>query len=168
MKGSAGVGIYGGRIRPGKAMNILDESRAIASELGIEILLMDADLVFGRIHIESAVEHAFRAFERGTEVAETKMLEVMLYSSGERQLSSAIEKMGLKSITRSVAVIVSDPSKMSNVLSTLDIKRDDSVLDGDVSKLRAFGISKKAVDSVGDNKVQELVLERVARVDLTK
>ena len=142
MTEATGAGIGGGRMPAGKAGEVLSESKAVAARLGIEILLMDAGLVLGNTHIESAIEHASRAFGRGRNVATTKMLEVMLYASGERQLSSAIEKMGVRPATTSVAVVVSDRSRLADVFESLHIERDDSVLEGDVSKLAAFGITK--------------------------
>jgi KEOPS complex subunit Cgi121 len=164
----AGAGIGGGRIPAGKADDLLSKSKALAAKLGIEILLMDADLILGKVHIESALEHASRAFERGRNAATTKMLEVMLYASGERQLSSAIEKMGVKAATTRVAVVVSEQSTLADVFQSLDIERDDGVLEGDVSKLANFGIAKEEIECVGKEKACDLVLERVARVDLLK
>jgi KEOPS complex subunit Cgi121 len=148
----AGAGIGGGRIPAGKADGLLSESKVLAARLGIE----------------TALEHASRAFERGGNAATTKMLEVMLYASGERQLSSAIEKMGVKAATTRVAVVVSEQSKLADVFQSLDIERDDGVLEGDISKLAAFGIAKEEIETVGKEKACDLVLERVARVDLLK
>ena len=168
MTRSSGVGIGGGRIRPQRAARLLDESKDLAGRKGIEILIMDADMIFGRVHIESAVEHAFRAFERGKNVAVTRMMEVMLYASGERQLSAAIKKMGVGSGTVRVAVVVLDGSKLSDVMRDLEVKQDDGVLDGDPDRLSAFGISRKALESVGPEKAIDLVLEKVAAVDTLK
>ena len=164
----AGAGIGGGRIPAGKVDDLLSRSKALAAELGIEILLMDADVILGKVHIESALEHASRAFERGTNVASTRMLEVMLYASGERQLSSAIGKMGIKAATTRVAVVNSGQSRQAEVFESLAIERDDRVLEGDTSKLAAFRIPQEEIESVGKEKACDLVLERVARVDLLK
>jgi KEOPS complex subunit Cgi121 len=164
----AGAGIGGGRISAGRADDLLSRSKALAAELGIEILLMDADVILGKIHIESALEHASRAFERGTNVASTRMLEVMLYASGERQLSSAIGKMGIMAATTRVAVVNSGRSKQAEVFESLAIERDDRVLEPDISKLAAFGIAMEEIESVGKEKACDLMLEKVARVDLMK
>ncbi|MCG7845347.1 MAG: hypothetical protein MIO90_07955, partial [Methanomassiliicoccales archaeon] len=66
-----------------------------ASTLETEFVLMDADKVCGPDHLESAVIHARRAFEQGTAASNTLGMEVMLYASGERQISKAKKKMGL-------------------------------------------------------------------------
>ncbi len=162
------VGIGGGRIDPKRVKGVFDKAKELEKGLGVEILLMDADLVFGKEHIESAVEHAIRAFERDKNVASTKMMEVLLYASGERQLSTAIKKMGIGTKTRDVAVVVSDCERLDDVVTTLGIRRDDSKLEGRVEMLGRFGISKKAIASVPKVKVLDLVLERVAMVDMLK
>ena len=162
------VGIGGGRVDQKRVKGIFEKAKNLEQRLGVEILLMDADLVFGKEHIESAVEHATRAFERDKNVASTKMMEVLLYASGERQLSTANKKMGIGPKTRDVTVVVSDYKKLDEVATTLGIKRDDSKLEGRVEMLGRFGISKKAIASVPKVKVLDLVLERVAMVDMLK
>lgn len=161
-------GIGGGLISGRTADSVLEEAVKIAEDLNVEILLMDADMVFGKIHIESAVEHAARAFENETNTATSRMMEVMLYASGERQLSTAIKKMGIKDKTERIAVIVSDSKKLEEVMDSLDIRRDDTVLEGKVENLPAFGITEKEISSVQKERVLDLVLERVALVDLIK
>lgn len=162
------IAIAGGRIGRGRGEAILAEGKKLAVRLGVEILLMNADLVFGKDHVESAIEHADRAFKRGTNVATSKMMEVMLYASGERQLSTAIKKLGLKKGTTRVVLVVSDSRRVDEVLRDLKISRDDSVLEGRAEKLRAFGLSQKALGSVAKGMVLDLVLERVAFVDTLK
>ena len=162
------AGIGGGVISQGEVETAVERARSLASEWGVEILLMDADVVFGKVHIETAIEHADRAFERGKNVADARMMEVMLYASGERQLSSAIQKMGIRETTRRVAVAVSVASRLDDVIEKLGVTRDDTVLEGGAKDLRRFGINVKSVKSVGKGRGYELVLEKVALVDLTK
>ena len=146
----------------------MERAKSLASESGVDILLMDADMVFGKVHIDTAIEHADRAFERRSNVAGTRMMEIMLYSSGERQLSTAIKKMGVGRGTRRLAVVVSDAKRLDEVVMALGARRDDGVLDGRPGNLSRFGVSKKAIESVGKGKAMELVLEKVAMVDLLK
>jgi len=168
VKKKASVAICGGRITPGRSRGIVAEAKRLGDRLGIEILLMDARMVFGRVHVESAVEHAARAFKRGTNVASSMMMEVLLYASGERQLSSAIEKMGVRDGTRQVAIVVSDRMKQKTILRELGISADDSVLGARAGRLTAFGVTPKATSGVPKEKAADLALERVALVDIKK
>jgi len=168
VKKKASAAICGGRIAPGRSKSIVADAKRLEDRLGVEILLIDARMVFGRVHIESAIEHAARAFRRGTNVAFSMMMEVLLYASGERQLSSAIEKMGIREGTRQVAVVLSDKAKEKAVFRELGISRDDSVLEPRVRNLAAYGVTRKAASGVQREKVVDLILERVALVDAKK
>ncbi len=54
------------------------------------------------------------------------------------------------------------------LLRTLDLERDDGLLEGELGMLDAFGISEEERKTVPGEKVFDLVLERVARVDLLR
>jgi KEOPS complex subunit Cgi121 len=141
----------------------------------ILIQVFDAELVYGKKHLISAFEHAKRAMERKTNTTNSLAMETLLYSSGERQLKLAIPKMGVKKGSVSVALIFIDKSKRKNLdklisdfLEELSLNRDDSVIDGDEDTLNKFGISKKELKTVTKAKYGNLILEKVAMVDLIK
>jgi len=149
------------------------ESNALlrrASELGTEVVLMDADKVCGRGHLESAVFHARRAFERGTNASNTLAMEVILYASGERQISKAKRKMGLHQGTEKVAVVILGPEEADaeTVLEALGLRRDDSLLDCSTAKGLAFGLDPVEISTVGEEMLPDLVLEKVAFVEILK
>lgn len=135
-------------------------------ELG-EILVLDADMVCGRDHLISAVEHATRAFERGTNAASTLLMETLLYASGERQISRAVEKMGVRPGCERFAFVFFD-SRAEEVLRSLKMARDDSVLEPSKEKAIRMGISEEEIGSVPAELVPDLVLERVAFVEMMK
>jgi KEOPS complex subunit Cgi121 len=135
---------------------------------GGEGLALNADMICGRDHLSSAVMHATRAFERGDNVSSSIAGETILYASGERQISKAVKKMGVKIGTERLALVlfgVADPEK---VLKTLQFERDEDVLEASVEKAVRFGISPDEIKAVPADKVEDLVLERVAFVGLNK
>src|SRR5512138_3554925 len=71
-------------------------------------LLVDSDMVCGKDHMLSAAHHAIRAFERGDNTSDSLPVETLLYSSGERQISKAMKKMGIKSGSNKIAMILFD------------------------------------------------------------
>lgn len=136
-----------------------------------EIVLLDAELVFGIEHLVSAYEHAKRAFKSNTNIAKTFPMEMLLYASGERQISKAIEKMGIKDGMSEIAIALIDRptnAQISELLSVLKIERNDTVLMSNERNLEAFGITKKELSTVPKQKRSKLVLEKVAFVDLLK
>ncbi len=139
-----------------------------AGEADASVQLMRASMVFGRIHLESAIDHAIRAFERGRNTSNSRATETLLYASGTRQISKAIEKMGIREGDSEVALVAFGEFSLDEFLEKANFNQDDSVLDGDASMLIEYGICKKEISSVPDFKVFDLVLERVAMVDLLK
>ncbi len=168
MKDRPRIGIAGGEMPKVSVAKLLEDVKGFTERSGKEILLMDADIICGRVHIESAVEHADRAFDRGSNVSASRTLEIMLYASGERQLASAIEKVGLKDTTERVAVVVPEERLLGEVFDGLNLARRDSVLDADIDKVRKFGVSEESIQSVSIERAVDLVLERVALVDILK
>jgi tRNA threonylcarbamoyladenosine modification (KEOPS) complex Cgi121 subunit len=95
-------------------------------------------------------------------------METMLYLSGERQLSKAREKVGLTPGTERVAILFLGQGPEVDLWHKLGLRHDDSVLEFQLAKAEGFGIGKEEMDSVPASMVQDLVLERVAFVDIVK
>ena len=143
------------------------ERLAVLARFGGEVQLLDARLVVGRDHLTSAFEHAERAMREGTNVARTLAVEFVLYASGERQINDALAKMGIRADTTEFALVVfgGDPEQ---ALTAFRLTRDDAVLGATPAKLRSFGFSPAELLSVPPDRQADLVLERVALVDLLK
>ena len=131
------------------------------------VLALDAGMICGREHLESAVEHALRAFARGTNSANDIMMETILYASGERQISKAREKMSVKEGADSVALVLFGASK-DDVLKITGLEEDDAVLECSRSKLIRFGIEPGELDAAPSGRTSDLALERVAFVEILK
>lgn len=156
--------VMGARIESGTTSEILSRLRSFS--LG-RVLALDANMVCGKEHLDTAIEHAFRAFKQSANCANDLLIEIMLYASGERQISKAQEKMSLKEGCREIALVVigADPLEVTRMLR---IKRDDEVLVCNEAKLKRFGISPKEIGAVPPDKALDLVLEKVAFVDVLK
>jgi tRNA threonylcarbamoyladenosine modification (KEOPS) complex Cgi121 subunit len=95
-------------------------------------------------------------------------METLLYASGERQITKAMKKVGLRPGAERVALVLFDVEDVGAVLCALELRRDDAVLEPSLEKARRFGITEQELRAVTHDKYQELVLERVAFVDLSK
>ncbi|MFQ5837816.1 MAG: KEOPS complex subunit Cgi121 [Thermoplasmata archaeon] len=160
--------VVGARGSTGPIEDFMNRLQAEADKLALEAQAFNADMVFGKDHILSAVDHARRAFERGTNVASNFMMEVLVYASGERQISAALEKMGLKEGEGGMVVLAVGGGDAEALLQRLGLERDDSLAEGRLEMLRDFGITKEEIDTVPSDRVFDLVLERVALVDVLK
>lgn len=141
----------------------------------IIIQAFDAKVIFGKNHLISAYEHAKRAMDRKTNSTNSLEMETLLYTSGERQLKLAIPKMGIKKGSSFIALIfiTKPPSKISDqlisrFLKEFSLKREDNVLEGDENTLKEFGITENELKTVTKAKYGELILEKVAMVDIIK
>lgn len=138
------------------------------------VQVFDADVIYGKNHLVSAFEHAKRAMDEKTNTTNSLEMEILLYASGERQLKLAIPKMGIKKGDSAIAFIFVNedeetPDQVSSeLLRSLSLVRDDKVLEGDKDTLKKFGINEQEIKTVTKAKYGDLILEKVAMVDIIK
>jgi len=126
---------------------------------GVNAALMDPFMVFGRIHVISAAEHAERSFANGTNRSKTFVTEFLMYMAGERQISKALERMRPKG-SDVVAVLFSGDSGILRDIG----ERNDSLIDGTEEKARLIGLDRNGLNISYD----DLALEMVAMLDILK
>lgn len=149
----------------------------LSKKYKIVIQVIDADIVYGKNHLISASQHAVRAFGQKKNSTNSLAMEILLYASGERQIQRAIQKVGIKKGNVNIALVfvdeVQENGKVSDtivgkILEVLNLTRDDKVLEGDIDTLRKFGITQQELMTVPKNKHRNLILEKVAMVDVIK
>ena len=152
---------------------------ALSEEFKITIQAVDAELIYGKNHLISASKHAQRAFEQRKNLTNSLAMEILLYASGERQIQKALQKIGVKKGNIPIAFIfmnrfgcetkgeISDEI-IEKILATFDLKRDDKVLEGDINTLKKFGVLQQELKTVPEDKYGDVILEKVAMVDIIK
>lgn len=135
---------------------------------GIEVLLADATVVFGRDHVESAIRHALRAHAAETMVAHSVSMETLRYLSAQRQVEDAIRLAGIRNGTRELAVAVFGADSTEEVLKLFGWERDDTVLEPGTKSVAALGITEEEVSTVPRDRRSDLALEKVALLDVSK
>jgi len=151
----------------------LQKMNSFSQDNNMVIQAFNADLIYGKNHLISAVEHAMRAMERKTNTTNSLAMEILLYAAGERQLKLAIPKMGVKKGVANIAFVVVDDKKrdeksIDELLKELSLKRDDNVLEGNEDTLKSFGLNDQTIKTVTKDKYGDLILEKVAMVDIIK
>ncbi len=132
------------------------------TSLGGEVVIMDPMYVCGKDHIISAVRHAERSFEHGTNRSKTLLTEILLYAAGERQISRALSRMKPKEGCKEYALALLDqPDDLK--LGDIGMERDDSIIEATDAKADAMGLGR----SFGISN-EDLALEMVALLDLAK
>lgn len=156
--------------------DFMNDVNHFAETQGIFIQMLDADMIFGKEHIVSAFEHAKRSIQQDEASTHSLKMEILLYASGERQIKHAIEKMGVKKGKTVFVTIFLFPEEkkqsIDNIINMFNqkfqIEVDGSALIPKESKLFDYGISKQAIESVRDDQKFQLVLEKIALVDVIK
>ena len=157
-------------IAEGKSSKGKEELLKIASELGTKkkttIQILDAEKIFSIDQICSAFEKAARAIENKENASNSLATETMLYVSGCRQIQEALNLIGLKN--ESKAIVILSEVKLSDLNSTFAFEEDSSILSLGNKEIRSFGITDLEISTVQEGKRCDLVLERVASVDIKK
>jgi KEOPS complex subunit Cgi121 len=148
--------------------DFLDLIKKISKEKNITIQALDADKLAGKEHMRFAVEKAMNSFKAGTNIANDLAKEIMLYASGTRQISKAM-RLGIHKGKNNIALVA--VGKETDLSAFNEIK-PEHVLEYKVSKknviMEVFNITVEEIEAVGNEKIPELVLERVALVDVIK
>ena len=152
--------------------SFLKQVLGFAQKHDVVIQVFNAEMIYGKNHLESATEHAVRAMNQSTNTTNSLGMEILLYASGERQLKLAIPKMGVKKGKGNIAFVFTNgkiSDKLVNeILKHLTLERDDKVLDGDRNTLKKFGLKETEIETVKKAKYGNLILEKVAMVDIIK
>jgi len=113
--------------------SLLEKVNSFAQSHDVTVQAFDADVIYGKNHLISAVEHAIRAMERKTNTTNSIEMEMLLYASGERQLKLAIPKVGVKKGNANIAFVFDKKkgemsyNSVNEMLKLLNLKKDDKV-----------------------------------------
>ncbi len=148
--------------------DFLHKLKQISKEKNLTIQALDADKLAGEEHLRFAIEKAMNSFRKGTNISNDLAHEIILYAAGTRQISRAM-KLGIhRGDNNIVLVAVGEATDLSDMVEITP----KPVLQYYQSKKEAimevFSITKEEIEAAGEEKIPELVLERVALVDVLK
>jgi KEOPS complex subunit Cgi121 len=145
---------------------LISAIKDLQSSHGCIVQALDADKIAGERHIRFAAKKALAAFSDQRNIAKDAGMEIMRYASGERQIERALF-MRVSDRTERIALILigsgswPDASELSRI-----IEQDEQ--GGSFSAkavIEAFNISSEELLAVGEERIEDLVIERVALVD---
>jgi len=162
--------IFGGKKKINNVDDFLKKIDNFAKKNNAIIQVFNADMIFGKKHIISAYQHAKRAIKNKTNTTNSIEKELLLYSSGDRQLKNAIPKMGVKKGDSNIVFLVDCNNKeiKNKIVKQFEIIKDDKILKGDINTIKKFGISEAEIKTVNKNNYQGLILEKIALLDIIK
>ena len=144
--------------------------RQVGNRFGVHIVLFNAEMMAGRSHVCSALWHAFRAFNRGTAISNSPEMEALLYASGSRQCRSGL-RFGIHAGKNRIYLCVCPGDKTALV----ELLKDGAIVHEDwniispeklVRLTDLFGITPEELDVSGRDRITDLILERVALLEV--
>jgi len=114
--------------------SFLDYIMGLRNEIQL-IQAVDANKIFGSIHLKSAIYRTYRALMNKKNIARNISLELLLRLSGRRQIHEAIDLLGVKEDTKNIILICSDENldKIKSILNELflkfNIKENENLLE---------------------------------------
>jgi len=176
-----------GKVGISNVDDFLSSLKNIARKYDVTIQAMNAELIAGGEHIISAVKKALRAVDRNRNITNDLGLEILLYAAGRRQIERALA-MGVSvsegENAKRVAIVIVDASAsgekdLEGVAE--EVKRKVGLQEEPISVLeleykgdkkegimKFFDITEAELKAVGEPKLKQLVLERVAMLDVLK
>lgn len=131
-----------------------------------------ADRVVGVEHVRSATMHARRAIAQGRAHGKSLETEFVRYLAGERQVRSALDKVGVpdEGVAEGVAIAFGPRrvDALRHFADTLGLDEDDALANASDAKLLGFGITATQLAATTPARRLDLVLEAVAAVDLMR
>jgi len=151
----------------------LQTLHAISDRHGTHIVCFDADNLAGRGHAEKAVRLAHRAMSEGTAISNSFEMEALLYAGGTRQCSEAT-RFGLHDGDDRLYVCCCPdiPAAWQDLAACMEFVPEpaDWLSAEKAARLaRLFDITPDEIAAAGgDGRLAELVLERVALLEVSK
>lgn len=165
--------IVAGSAHISKVPEFLAQVSSVSSANDTVIQAMDAGKIAGERHVRFAVQKAMRAFEGNYNSAKDLGIEIMRYASGKRQIEEAFSMGVHEGDMDLVFVIMGEPEDIDRSAESLKgIVEEKDVLKYSFIKregiISQFGITAKEIEAAGEELISDLVIERVALVDVLK
>jgi len=146
----------------------LKKIQEISTGKNLVIQAIDADKLAGKEHLTFAIEKAINSFKKGTNIANNLSKEILLYAAGTRQINRAV-KIGVHNGWNNIAIVtvgeMIDPSAFDEITPRNVLQYSESK---NSTLMDIFNITEEEIEAVGADKIPELVVERVALVDVMK
>ncbi len=162
--------IYRARFTVDDNAAFLREIRTIADGSGTHIILFDADRLTGQDHVEAALRHARRSWAGGDPIANSLEMEALLYAAGTRQCQVA-SSFGIHPGENRSYLVVCPPApavrdRLAGLVRFVEEEWEEIGPAKRALLAELFSITPEEVAVVGEERFRELVVERVALLDV--
>lgn len=155
------------RVTVSDISDFLKELRNIGKKHDCTLICFNRDVIAGQRHVRSAIMHAERAFTEGQAISRSLEVESLLYAAGTRQ-TGLIGPFGLHiGVNECYLCIVPGCSDVhKELMDRMEDAEDEDweVLDPEKERrmCQFFGVTTAELAITGRERLQDLILERVA------
>jgi KEOPS complex subunit Cgi121 len=147
-------------------LRILERLRTIADRFGVRIVIFNAEYMAGAAHVVTALEHAQRSFYDENPIANSFEMEALLFAAGSRQVVDAV-RFGIHHGENAgyICVCPPDAGARDTLGDVVGYVREDWEAIDDAKKahlMGLFGVTPEELETVGEERLGELICERVA------
>ncbi len=144
--------------------------REISTECSTHIICFDAEKIAGSAHAEAALMHAARSRQEGSNISHSFEMEALLYAAGSRQCSLA-KSFGVHQGVNRAYLCICPESEAAWTSLNLMVHESDEDWERISSKKRdllmdLFGITPEEIQVSGEERLRDLILERVALLEV--
>lgn len=147
---------------PTKTINLIHDLSYKCDDGDFTIQLINCKGLAGIKHLLQSISQSIKAFERGENIANDLGLEICVRASFQRQISKALNILGIEKGKQMVcAVIINGPKGMMHEIGELLGVKDESTFSVNVHVLKKiYGISDEEITAAGG--IERLMIERTA------
>jgi KEOPS complex subunit Cgi121 len=151
---------------------ILHTIQEIARLNSTRIVCFDADKLAGRDHAETALRHAQRSFFSGKQISNSFEMEALLFAAGSRQCLVA-SLFGIKEGENRIYVCIypgnDDVWKdLSYHMHFVPEIWDEMTPDKEDRLMALFNITQAELNTVGRDRIKDLLFERIALLHINR
>jgi KEOPS complex subunit Cgi121 len=160
------------RMTVGDCTEFLRTIRSIAQRNSTYIVCFNAENMAGFRHAERAIQYAERSFFSGKPISNSFEMEALLFAAGSRQCSIAA-LFGIHEKENTLFVCTYPPNDriwedLSDHMDFVTERWDEMTQDKEERLISFFGITEEELVLVGHARITDLVLERLALLEVNR
>ncbi|NYB51179.1 MAG: hypothetical protein HVN35_01255 [Methanobacteriaceae archaeon] len=153
---------------PNKTINMIQDVSSRCNNGNCTIQIINAQGIAGEKHLLQAIYQALKAFDRGENISKDLGLEICVRASFQRQISRALQILGIKKGENSVYVLVinGDNQVLSQIMEILGKNHEEVFeVDTNINTLKnIYKVNDKEIAAAGN--IERVMIERTALLSL--
>jgi len=151
----------------------LQALRDLGKENQCTIICFNRNTIVGKRHVEAAIKFAFRSFNSHSPISRSIEVEALLYAAGTRQ-TGLIGSFGIQPGNNECYLCILPSSGrgeriLQDIMEFVDDEDWEELPETKINEIqRLFGVTSAEIQVAGLERISDLVLERVALLNINR